>query len=764
MKRSITQTVIDAYAGFFERHSLLVLIFVLATTLISGYGLTRLRFDDDIVSLLMEKNEGDAAENADIQSRTDHALLVMLEADEIFTPEALQVLWKVTEGIKEVDGVVGVASLYDLRTPKKIGRRTTVSRVMPPPDADLERISRAREIAVNHPMARQQLISEDGKEALIALELDPQVLSSQQIRPVLDQINEILSDATKETSVQATLTGVPAIRIEMADATIRDELIFNIAGPLVAVLIAFLIFRRVASVFIVVIGALMGVVWTIGILGLLGVTINPINAVVSPLALTIGLTDCVHMLLHVREHRARGDGRRPAVVKSIPTVGFPSALTSITSAVGFVSLGIAELDVLAKFGLCSALAVVVVFVSVMTIVPLLAGSFLGDYLVSAKQAPEELSQSRSHWCTQLVSFIVDHRVAALIGSLLITAGALYVGVQVQTDPRVVNGLPTEGTTRKALLKIEEQFGGTLPLVTTVRWDADSPPTAEEIYLAIADAHSVLSDRAITGPPLSLVNLYEALPERDHTPKALFQMLAKVPEKERKTVFDTELGRSLILSRCEDAGGLPIDGLLTDLEHDFAELENEHPGFRFQIAQTSIQGIRNANQIVADLIKSMLLAIPLTLGVVMLALQSFKAGVIAFLPNVFPMAALAATMVIAGQTITLTGAAVFVMCFGIAVDDTIHTITSFNKKLLAGQSRRDAIVNTYTELGGAVLSTTAILCGGLGVVMLGASYFTRMFGVMFCIGLIWALIGDLFMLPAILACYPDGADEPSENSG
>jgi hypothetical protein len=274
----------------------------------------------------------------------------------------------------------------------------------------------------------------------------------------------------------------------------------------------------------------------------------------------------------------------------------------------------------------------------------------------------------------------------------------------------------------------------------------------------------LENRSITGPPLSLVNLYQALPERDQNPKGLFQMLAKVPEKERKTVFDPKKGRSLIVSRCKDAGGEPIDELLTEIEHELAELETDHPGFQFQIADTSIQGIRNANQIVADLIRSMLLAIPLTLGVVMLALQSFKAGAIAFLPNVFPMVALAATMVIAGQTITLTGAAVFVMCFGIAVDDTIHTITSFNKKRQAGEPKRDSIVNTYNELGGAVLSTTAILCGGLGVVMLGASYFTRMFGAMFCIGLFWALIGDLLILPAILACYPSLSDSKLKNSG
>ncbi len=103
-----------------------------------------------------------------------------------------------------------------------------------------------------------------------------------------------------------------------------------------------------------------------------------------------------------------------------------------------------------------------------------------------------------------------------------------------------------------------------------------------------------------------------------------------------------------------------------------------------------------------------------------------------------------------------------MCFGIAVDDTIHTITAFNRKLDAGQSVRDAIINAYRDLGDAVISTTLILIGGLGVVLLGQSYFTRMFGVMFCIGLAWAVVGDLIILPALLACFPGKKSTPNDN--
>ena len=599
----------------------------------------------------------------------------------------------------------------------------------------------------------KQLISKDGKETLVLLEIDPQWTSTRQLRPLLDTVKQLLASTTKGTRVKASVTGVPAIKVELRDATVRDELTFNIVGPLVAIAIAFVVFRRAASVSIVLAGAALGVLWTVGLLGLLGEAINPVNAVIAPLTLTIGLTDSVHMLMHIRSDRAKGAAPLQAAVSTIRAAGFPSALASLTSAVGFASLGIAELDVLAKFGLGSALGVVLAFISVMTVVPLLGSSFLGDHIQVRGKLGSGHQESRTKWHTHLAIFVVDHRVTMLLVSLLVTSFALYMGVQIKADPRIANGLPTAGETFREFQSIEQDFGGSLPLVVTVRWNEDARPTAAQVYAAIADAHHALEGKSITGPPMSLVNVYQSMPERDRNPQSLFQQLSQVPKGQLKNVFDRDSRRATIIARCQDAGGHPVDDLLSEIESEFAELTSKHPGFDFRVTRTILEGIRASNKIVADLVVSMFMAVPLTLGVLMLALKSFKAGVIALLPNVFPMAMLAATMVAFGQSITLTGAAVFVMCFGIAVDDTIHAITAFNRNFEAGQSVRDAIINAYRELGDAIISTTAILIGGLGVVMLGQSYFTRMFGLMFCIGLFWAVVGDLIILPAVLACWP-----------
>lgn len=753
MRKSLTQTVIDAYAAFFERHRSIVLLFIVAMTLACLYGITRTQFDDDIIKLLVPRESISTEGDVEIGERTDRGLLVMLKADDLFTPESLRVIQETGEQLKELDHVLGVVSLYDLRTPKRVGRRRTFSRVVPPPDADPARLEKARQLVMDHPMAQEQLISADGLKTLMLLEVSPELKTSAQIALLVKEINQVVARTTEGTAVAGVATGVPAIRVEMAHTLVRDQVVFNVAGPLVAILIAYVMFRQAASVFIVLAGAGMGVIWTLGLLGLIGIPINPVNAVIAPLALTIGLTDSVHLLIHFRSDRAQGADRLHAAVAAISTVGFPSALTSLTSAVGFASMGIAELEVLAEFSLCSALAVVVAFVSVMTIVPTLASSWMGKHVELPADAPTTEMPPKTKWHTHLVTFVVDHSVAVLVLSLLATGWAFYVATDLAVDPRIANGLPTSGAPRAAYQSIDGSFGGALPFVVTVRWDDATGVSADEVYNAIADAHAAVAEEPVLGPPVSLENVYQSMAKKDQNPKSLFQFLAKIPQEQLNNIFDREHHQAMVLARCRDAGGAPIRGMLDNLTGKLADLEDAHPGFTFSIPDTAVQGIANSTYVVTDLAKSLLLAVPVTLGVLMLALRSIKAGVIALLPNVFPMVALAATIVLSGQSVTLTGAAVFVMCFGIAVDDTIHTISAFKRYHEAGYSVRDAIIQSYRDLGDAVIATTVILIGGLAVVMLGQSYMTRSFGMAFCIGLFWAVVGDLIILPAVLACWP-----------
>ncbi len=91
----------------------------------------------------------------------------------------------------------------------------------------------------------------------------------------------------------------------------------------------------------------------------------------------VGLTDGVHLMVQIRKLRAEGLSEREAARLALHEVGYACMLTSLTTAIGFGSLGLAHKVWVQDFGWCSVLGVFLTFVSVISIIPLICGSFLG---------------------------------------------------------------------------------------------------------------------------------------------------------------------------------------------------------------------------------------------------------------------------------------------------------------------------------------------------------------------------------------------------
>ena len=126
------------------------------------------------------------------------------------------------------------------------------------------------------------------------------------------------------------------------------------------------------------------------------------------------------------------------------------------------------------------------------------------------------------------------------------------------------------------------------------------------------------------------------------------------------------------------------------------------------------------------------------------------GLLSMIPNVFPVVLIFGLMGHLGVLVDIGSMMTASVAMGVAVDDTIHFLTWFRKGVRQGMSRRDAIMLAYSRCAMAMTQTTLI--GGVGLSVFAASTFTptQRFGVLMLALLAAALIGDLILLPALLA--------------
>jgi multidrug efflux pump subunit AcrB len=121
-----------------------------------------------------------------------------------------------------------------------------------------------------------------------------------------------------------------------------------------------------------------------------------------------------------------------------------------------------------------------------------------------------------------------------------------------------------------------------------------------------------------------------------------------------------------------------------------------------------------------------------------------------IPNVFPVVLVFGVMCHLGIAIDIGTMMTASVAMGVAVDDTIHFLSWFRDNLDRGMNRVEAVIETYRRVGPAMTQTTIV--GGLGLFVFALSTFTptQRFGTLMLVMLATALIGDLILLPALLA--------------
>ena len=273
-------------------------------------------------------------------------------------------------------------------------------------------------------------------------------LSVREIDTALRPVREILHKELSDAGIRARLTGVPLVRSEVVRSIQRDQIVFDLLALAMCTSAAVFLFRRVVASMIVLTGGMLGMLFTLGGMGWLGLEINPFSSVITTLIPVIGLTDSVHVMYHVRRAVARGVPPREAAVTAAEEVWAACWLTAIASAIGFGSLYLANVTAVQQFGVIAAVGVIISFVAVITAVPLMASVVPGAWLAlpeaeSRRALPERIVRA-------LTDFVMAHRRKLAIGGTLLTLALVPCWFLMRSDNRLLEYLPDSSETSQAL--------------------------------------------------------------------------------------------------------------------------------------------------------------------------------------------------------------------------------------------------------------------------------------------------------------------------
>jgi predicted RND superfamily exporter protein len=343
----------------------------IAVTLGLAAGVPRLEIETDGTTLYPEGNaviEISEADRFRFQEPRQVVLLVgCSDPGCLATPAGFRFLRRVQDEIESLsavrsDGVQSVASLLRVeRQDAKLSLQRYLDRIPEDASAFGDLLAEIRE----HPLTNGLLLSLDGDLAGFFVPLAEH-------RPVSDLVDELEAWRTRVDApdYDLQLTGPELAEAMLGEMVLRDLSVLVPAMLVMVAIMLYLTFGNAGGVMIPMIEAGVVLLWTFGAMGWLGVPVTLVTTILPVVLMAMAITDEIHLL----ERLGAQDpslSRASAVLAALDEVGRPIVMTSVTTALGFLSFLSASIEPMRAFGLSTAFGILSAMLLTFCFVPAL---------------------------------------------------------------------------------------------------------------------------------------------------------------------------------------------------------------------------------------------------------------------------------------------------------------------------------------------------------------------------------------------------------
>ena len=754
------QTLMDRYGDFVLRRRWPVVGLAALLMLAMTAGVPRIGVTNDHRILFDEGNPQlaalEALEATFSESKT--ALIAIAPRDgSVFTREALGAIEDLTESAWQVPYSTRVDSLTNYDHSEAFEDDLAVEPlVYDAPglsDADLSRIE---EIALNAVEIAGRLVSRDGRVGGLAIYFALPEDADAAVVEITDHLDGLLDEAREShPGIDYYATGDIVMNRAFADATTSDMETLSPIVFLVILVATIALLRSVLATIAVMLTLVFTVNTTLGLAGWTGTVFSPINAGVPIIIMTIAVADSIHIVTTALAGLRRGLERNAAIMESLRSNMNPVCLTSVTTAIAFLSLNASDsppfhiLGNLVAFGvMCALLYSVTLLPALLSILPLRARA--------AREGKPALFD-------RFADFVIDRRRVLLwsvsIGTVVLVSGIWRIELtdnwtkyfderyefRRDTDFIIANLTGLEsleypldsgsegGITDPDYLRAVDAFA---------RWFREQP---EVSYVqAFPDIMKRLNRNMHGDDPA-----FYRLPE-DASLAAQYLLLYEFSLPFGRDLNDRiDIAKSATRMTVATRGNLTaedqrqLDARAQRWLHDNAPgLATEATGFSMTFAHLSQRNIDS-------MLRATIIAMALISLILVWVLKSPRLGIVSLVPNFIPAAmAFGLWGYLVGQ-VGLAGSVMTAIAFGIVVDDTTHFLTKYQRARRDGLNAPEAVRTTFRAVGQALWTTTAVLAAGFLVFASSGFEVSWALGLLVTITICFALLADFLLLPPLL---------------
>ena len=747
----------------------LVLIATIVLVAALGSGLPRIEFNNDYRMFFSEDNPQLQAfeQLQNTYTNNDNVLFVVTaKSGKVFSRETLVAIeeltreaWQIPFSLR-VDSVTNFQHTYaegdDLIVEDLIFNAETLSE---------DQFDRAEKIATQEPLLRHRLISPDGAVTGINVTIQLPGKALDEVPKVTAAARQLATDIeAKHPAVEIRLTGMVIMNASFPESSQGDMQTLYPLMLLVILVTLFIMLRSIPGTFATLLVIIFTIIGTMGLTGQLGIKLSPPTVMVPIVIMTLAIADCVHILVNYLHRLHQGLSRQAAMMESLRINLAPIFLTSLTTAIGFLSMNFGEIPPFRDLGNMSAMGVMLAFILSITLLPAMmmilpVRSFKGD-------------NQGSQVMLTIAEFVIRNQRLLMIGMGVIILFFIAMIPRNELNDEFVKYFDETITFRQDTDYATRHLTGIYLIEYSL--DTGEPGgVSDPAYLARVDAFAewyrqqprVLHVNTITDIMKRLnKNLhgddeswYKLPDRRDLSAQYLLLYEFSLP-------FGLDLNNQINVKKSATRFTVTMESvsskeMLQMEERAQAWLAANVPEIQSDGTGSSIMFAHIGGRNIAASLEGAVFALLLISGILIVALRSLKIGMLSLLPNLIPIGvAFGIWGVFVGQ-VGMALSVVTGMTLGIVVDDTVHFLSKYLRaRREQGLNSEDAVRYAFSTVGMALTITSLVLILGFGVLTLSHFELNSGMGQMTAIIIVVALIADFLFLPPIIMKFGDAKNE------
>lgn len=612
-----------------------------------------------------------------------------------------------------------------------------------------EKLAALRKSVRENEMIYERLVNSDETVTVIIAEIKDDVFSQEFYHSLLNLAKKY------EGPEKLHVAGRPIVEGTMAYLGPRDMQRMVPIVIAVIIIVLLLVQRSVKAGIFTLLVVIFSVVWTFGLMAAVNIPIYAVSTMIPVMLIAIGVADGIHLYSHLHIFLIENPqaDKKTAAFNMLKEMWKPVVMTSITTAVGFISLLTSEVYPIKYFGVFTAFGVMTAMFFSLLLIP--AGILIFG-LPRWKDKNKSGKKNDNRLLNGLATLVVQHKYITLFTTIAIVALSTFGTTKVWINSSFLDKFEKDSEIVKTDAFINENFGGTSTLNVVLDSNKKDAFKQPKILSAIDRLQSdVDSSLRVVGNSFALTDYLKRMNKVMHADSAKYNVIPDTQELVAQylllyemsgdpenlwKVVDYNYQKANLTFQLKSDNSIALNSVIAKIDGHMPKLKKL--GVSVNYAGSGYKGLVFTDLILEGQIKSLLISLVIVVILLSLMFKKFSAGLIGAVPIMITAIISFGVMGLLNIPLSTTTALLSSIAIGIGIDYAVHFIERYKIYAAETGGQTQTGRKTMQHSGRAIVFNAIVVIAGFLVLLASVFPPNRALGALVSINMFTSFLGTV----------------------